>query len=122
MYKMEMTGGSRSLMLSEGCQSLSNRGDTAWIFAFIAKHHTQPGEIRDMWLFRGKKGRKGAVSIWCIPKEGQERGWETTGRGLEEEVLIFVKDSVCYTLAEYLERAFGEEPRYLVPDLVHPGD
>jgi hypothetical protein len=122
MTQINVRPGSQSLMLSEGCQSLSNQGDTAWIFAFIAKHHTQPGEIRDMWLFRGQEGRKGGISIWCIPKEGKERGWETTGRGLEEEVLIFVKDSICYTLVEYLEVEFEQAPRYLVPDIVHPGD
>ena len=122
MSKMNMTGGSPSLMLSEGCLSLSHQADTAWIFAFIEKYHTQPSEMRDMWLFKAQEGQPWGVSVWCTPKEGKTRGWVTTGRSLTEEVLIFVKDATCYTLVEYLEVAFGAAPWSLVPDIVFPGD
>jgi hypothetical protein len=39
----------------------------------------------------------------------------------EFEVLLFVKDSICYTLQEYLAQEFGEETRQPVPDIVFPG-
>jgi len=121
MTKLDINASSPSLMLSEGCQSLSNQPETAWIFAFIEKYHTQPSES-DMWLFKAQEGQPCGISIWCTPKGGKARGWVTTGRSLEEEVLIFVKDATCYTLLEYLEVACGEAAPSLVPDFVFPGD
>lgn len=129
--------GLQSLILSEGCQSLSNQADTAWIFPFIEQHHTQPNQIRDMWLFidqdnqkdqqedQGHESLEGqeAVLIWSIPPEGadQAKKWVMKGKSLKEtEVLLFVQNSICYTLPEYLEVEFGKETRQLVPDIVFP--
>ncbi len=118
--------GLQSLILSEGCQSLSNQANTAWIFSFIEQHHAQPNELRDMWLFTDQEGKEAAISIWCIPPEGvdQAKHWEMKGSRLKEkEVLLFVKNSICYTLPEYFELEFGEEQTHLrEPDIIFPGD
>jgi len=116
------------LLLSQGCQSLSNPGDTDWIFSFIQQHHTPPDPIRDrdMWLFKSHEELEATTSIWCIPKDdqAQERHWVVVGERClpeETEVLIFVKDAICYTLAEYLELACGEPlSLHLLPDIVYP--
>ena len=124
--------GLQSLILSEGSQSLFNQADTAWIFPFIEQHHTQPHPIRDMWLFTDKENQKGhaspegqqaAVSIWSIPPEGADHAkkWVMKGRSLKKtEVLLFVQHSICYTLPEYLEVAFGKGGPPRVPDIIFP--
>jgi len=78
-----------------------------------------------MWLFKSHEELQAASSIWCIPKDDQvlQRHWVVVAeRSLQEkgEVLIFVKDAICYTLLEYLEVEFGEEGPHRVPDVVFP--
>jgi len=127
--------GLQSLILSEGCQSLFNQADTAWIFPFIKQHHTQSKQIRGMWLFTDKDNQKDqedqgheslegqeAVLIWSIPPEGadQAKKWVMKGKSLKTEVLLFVQHSICYTLPEYLEVAFGKGGPFLVPFPILP--
>jgi hypothetical protein len=89
-----------------------------------------------MWLFTDQEnqkddqeghesleGHEAAILIWRIPPEGAEQAkkWVMKGRSLKErEVLLFVKDAICYTLIEYLAQEFGEEPNHRVPDIVFP--
>ena len=119
------------LILSQGCQFLSDQQHD-WIFSFINEHQMPPDQIpdRDMWLFKRHNQLEGTVSIWSVPPDrNQTREWVVVGGenlkgSLDEdfEVLIFVKDSICYTLLEYLELEFGEEKPFQIPDFVHPGN
>jgi|GEM_PF-1912804 len=127
MTPIDLTGSAQSLILSKGCQSLSSQGDTDWIFAFIAQHAIQPQtRDRDIWLFKRHPELDLAILIWCLPQDktkAKDRYWvvvEPKNLPEEFEVLIFVKDSNCYTLSEYVEVEFGEEARQLMPDIVFP--
>ena len=120
--------GLQSLILSEGCQSLSQQADTAWIFSFIEQHHIQlQTRDRDMWLFKNHPQLQATIGIWCIPKDQAEpqdqgRHWVVVEpRSLPEEleVLLFVKNSICYTFLDYFAHEFGEQPTHLPqPDLL----